>query len=102
MRPKDNSDITMLIFSDYLEEIGEIAQAQEIRESLKENNQEKFFNIWSGITKYEVGTPTILSKVRTPYNTKVGTPWTYEGVGAESSNGQPDDLIEGTVGTQTS
>jgi hypothetical protein len=36
MKPKDNSDITMLIFSDYLEEIGLVEQAQEIRERLDE------------------------------------------------------------------
>jgi hypothetical protein len=34
MKPKDNSDLTMLVYSDYLEEIGELTQAQEIRESL--------------------------------------------------------------------
>jgi hypothetical protein len=41
MKPKDDSDDTLLVFSDYLEETGEIKQAEELREVItyKETNQ---------------------------------------------------------------
>jgi hypothetical protein len=37
VKPKDNEEATILIFSDYLEEIGLVELAQEIRESVSNN-----------------------------------------------------------------
>jgi hypothetical protein len=53
VRPKDNSDATILIFSDYLEEIGLIEEAQEVREQINVN----IVNHYAYSATYTVGTP---------------------------------------------
>jgi hypothetical protein len=42
VKPKDNEEATILIFSDYLEEIGEITQAQEMREDVRNPKTNKW------------------------------------------------------------
>jgi hypothetical protein len=60
MKPKDNSDMTMLIYSDYLEEQGNCHEAQEIREE---------------INKGFIAGDDVSNSAYTWNESQVGTPW---------------------------
>jgi hypothetical protein len=52
MKPKDNSDLTLLIYSDYLEETGLIEEAISIREQVKQEQINQFSH---EVRNYNVG-----------------------------------------------